>query len=376
MENKIIHIVSDEKVVDRTIDYFETTYPGRNTFILLVPYENYSCKYVKKLDKVEVVSIRSKQVKYWYERCTCYEHMLIHMLDKLKIQFVKNINHPNITWIIWGADLYDDLLVPRGYQLYYDSQLPLKAHLISKLRQNFGFIANILDKRRLSCRIKTIKKIKNVAAIEADYQLLMEYYPEFRHLRRKDFFYYPIDEILGREMIDKYCHGSNIMLGNSSSPNGNHLFALQILKNIKCEDKIIIPLSYGNINYRQYLIGKCRQMDTLNIQPIFDYMSLKEYNKILLKCENFIYANLRQEAVGNILIALYLGGKIFLDRRNPLYNYFKDLGLTVFSLEDVTIERLTSKLSYEDGQRNRKIIISRYNHRALIETIRDNFSLS
>ena len=68
---------------------------------------------------------------------------------------------------------------------------------------------------------------------------------------------------------------------------------------------IIYPKLENNIlgeNSMQFVIS-CHWKNTINF---------------LLSADVFIYGNWRQEAVGNILIALFIGGKVFLDEKNPL----------------------------------------------------------
>ena len=36
----------DEKVISRTIQYFEEALPGQNRFVIMIPFLGYQCKYV------------------------------------------------------------------------------------------------------------------------------------------------------------------------------------------------------------------------------------------------------------------------------------------------------------------------------------------
>ena len=375
MSESILHIMNDEKVIDRTIDYFEAAYPYKNVFIILAPTDHYNCKYVTNKDKTSICAYGSTKFKEAVGDVRKYKHILIHLLDDVKIDFINSIDHPNITWLAWGTDLYEGLLSHRGYQQYDDPALPCKAGLISTKRKYFGPLARMLDRRRLKKRIEVIRKIANIAAIEGDYRLLLEYYPEFGHLHRTDYFYYPIDAILRDELMDAHCSGSSVIVGNSASPTGNHLHALNILLREGQERDIIIPLSYGHPNYRDYLLKEIAQLDLPEIKPLLEFMPLPEYNQLLTRCGNFVYANLRQEALGNILIALYLGGKVFFDIRNPLYRYFKGLGIRIFSLEEISVYNLDTPLPKENCETNRRIILSEFNFEKLLTTIKTSFAL-
>ena len=104
-----------------------------------------------------------------------------------------------------------------------------------------------------------------------------------------------------------------------------------------------------------------------------DYLSLDDYNKVLLSANVFIYCNWRQEAVGNILIALYIGGKVFLDKRNPLLDFYRRLGIVIFSLDELNQNSIDTFLSDSEIQKNRKILDKYYSKERQLELIESNF---
>lgn len=368
-----LHIMDDEKVIDRTIDYFEAVFPHENKYVVLLPQKVEKLKYIKNTRRVEICKYKSKEWFNVVKSINEYSEVIVHYLNPIKVRFINSIKHNKITWIIWGSDLYQGLLANRGYRQYYDNYILSKSMMISKIRQKFPIVANLLDNIRLKKRIKAISKISRVAAIEPDYKLLLNYFPELSHLKKYDFFYYPIDSIIGDTLKNKRCTGSRIMLGNSASPTGNHEYALQLLKNKEIHNEIIIPLSYGPINYKNFVINKIKEYKPLTITILSEFLPLEKYNEMLLSCSNFVYANFRQEALGNIVIALYLGGKIFLDKKNPLYEYLKQLGLIIYSLEEINSENIKKPLSDKDYVKNREIVFSLYNYNKLLSTIYDTF---
>ncbi len=371
---KILHIMDDEKVIDRTINYFERVYPGNNCYIVL-KQDDKPCKYVTNLDAVLLMNPSDTRVVQLGNETSVFEHVIIHKLDDIKVNIVNFINHPNITWMAWGADLYNGFLVPKGYQLYRDKELPKKAKLYSKIRARFGAIAKVVDNIRLRKRIEAIKKISRIAAIDEDYNLLLKYYPEFKHIEKIEYFYYPIDSILGKYLLGKSCKGNNLILGNSSSPNGNHLYALNQIDETGFDENVIIPLSYGHPNYKDYLLSKIPEFSNLKIKPLLEYMPLNDYNRLLLSCGNFVYANLRQEGLGNILLAICVGGKVFLDRKNPLWDYFNNMDVKVFPFDELSCERLKTLLEITIQEKNRDIILRKFNIEVLLDTIRKSFPL-
>lgn len=376
MEKKILHIVSDEKIIDRTIGYFEEAYPDRNRFIVIVSESSLTLKFVKRVDKVEILSIKDKRLIDIGNNTEEYEHVLVHMLNDRHIRFINAVNHPNITWINWGADLYSGLLTPKGYQLYRESSYKYVQDNKKWKRTWLYPLAILVEKIGLGRRIRALNKLNNIAINDVDYALLTTYYPDAKKINRVGFFYYPIDSVLGIELKESVCKGNRIIVGNSASPTGNHMEVLEEL-NKKCANcEVIVPVSYGDNNYRDLIIAKAKRFTNLNLSFLIDYMSLKDYNKVLLGCGNYIYGNLRQEAVGNINVGIYLGAKIFLDRKNPLFKLYNNMGIKVFSLDEIDNEIINTPLSQDIIARNRAIIHAKYNHNYLIKLIKKSFPLN
>ena len=62
--------------------------------------------------------------------------------------------------------------------------------------------------------------------------------------------------------------------------------------------------------------------------------------------------------MGNIVVALYLGAKVFMSGKSPLYEDLTGRGLIIFKLEDITQESLDTPLSRMQKDNNRKILVS------------------
>jgi isochorismate hydrolase len=66
--------------------------------------------------------------------------------------------------------------------------------------------------------------------------------------------------------------------------------------------------------------------------------------------------HLRQQAVGNIIIMMYFGAKIFLNKENPVYEFFKNKGAIIFSINELNNQVINTKLSEEEIKKNRQIL--------------------
>lgn len=369
-----LHILPDEKIIDRTIDIFEHVYPKDNKYIILL--SNDKCMHVK-VQQDNVVAVEYGSDSFWKEvGCVeAYESIIIHYLSYSAADFVCKIKHNNIYWIEWGGDLYNNLLYHRGYKLYsnplliyyylYGNVFKACAHL---LLRKFSTNKTILD---------AISRIKFFVpdSMYDEYPLFLHYYPQFSHLQYKNFFYYPIDQVISEKLHNKRCCGLNIIVGNSCSFSGNHFEIIKILSKYKVFNrKIIFPISYaGNMRYRKKLLSYGKKMLGNSFSPITDFMSLDDYNGTILSASIFIYNNYRQEAVGNILVALYFGGKVFLSENNPLLYFYKSKGIIIFSISQINEEMLSSNLDEQSQNKNREIITNTYSTEQLYDLVRHNF---
>lgn len=56
---------------------------------------------------------------------------------------------------------------------------------------------------------------------------------------------------------------------------------------------------------------------------------------------------------GNIIIMLYLGAKVFLNSKSPIYAYFKELGAFIYTTEEF---ETNNNLSDEEIETNQSIL--------------------
>lgn len=369
-----LHIAQNEKVIGRCIDNFELIFPGDNKWIIMT--SDNQRDYVGEKKNITKCDYNSPLFWNTIGDITQYDKIIIHFLTEKSARFVCKINHPNIYWIEWGADLYNDMLQYKGYQLYEDRNTPRKFGRYRWLGPFYHTIHRFKLYYKQKKYLKAAKKIKFFVpdSMYDEYPLLLKYYPELNHLQYRDFFYYPINEILGKEFDDYYSKGSNIIIGNSASLTGNHKEILKLLSTLNLQDrKVIIPLSYGVTTYGNYIENYSRSILGERVVVLREYLSLNNYNDILKSANIFIYNNYRQEAVGNILVALYMGGKVFLNSRNPLLKFYKSLGLVIYEVDDLKRTDGFKPLEENEIKNNREILLKYYSRERQLNLIRTNF---
>ncbi|MGM9535466.1 MAG: TDP-N-acetylfucosamine:lipid II N-acetylfucosaminyltransferase, partial [Intestinibacter sp.] len=361
----ILHLVSDEKVINRCMDLFVKALPNQNLFLCFTSYSD--LKYVKARPNLyfEISSLQNKIHNI--------DKVIIHYLDKTKIDFVNRYINEDIScyWIIWGADLYLTFLYPLGYSLYYE-----EGYVSWRSRINRILVSKIgLMPPGLKKNITFIKeRINYVVGVTCDYKLLTKYIDGIQTPLISNFSYYSIDTILG-ELKNKWVNSQDIIVGNSCSITNNHVYTFKYLHNLALGNrKIIVPLNYGNYpRYKSHILSEGKRLFGTSFSPILEFLPLSQYNKTMLNVGIYIYGNWRQEAVGNIYISLYIGAKVFLSTKSPLYNELREQGLIIFGLEFISQDDLDKPLSMMDREHNRSIIYKLMSDDMIINVIRNTW---
>lgn len=366
----ILHLVNDEKIINRTIDIFQDVFPNNNLFVVFTRHE---FKLVRNADNI----ISYTKFSHLHKK-TAFSKVIIHSLNSRKINFVKNHIPTTVPvyWIIWGNDLYNKLLAPNGFEISDMESRYFKKHQKTSLANWYDRLKdNISAKRRELFIEKHINYIVTDTT-EVDYDMLTDFFPKFKQIPWKDFFYYPIDVILGKELMGQWTNGQNIQIGNSGSVSNNHEYAMRFIRNLDLANRnIYVPMSYsGFAEYLNAVKETGKQLFGDKFIPMEDFLPLQEYNKLMLSFGVVLYGNWRQEAIGNILISLYFGAKVFLPKRNPVSLWAKKHNLIVFELETINQNEIDSPLTDEDRIHNREILMKLYNSDRMKALIKSTFN--
>ena len=333
----ILHLIHDDKVVPRMIKLFEEYNPGKNIFICVSAKQKERLKFIN--NNSNVIMSYSKQALHlpWKK----IDKICIHYLDIHKRFYLRlrghfhNIKLKKIIWFMWGGDIYS-YLEHKGFTLYSKEN---SYNLIRKKEHNsiiesvFHKIISVLDYLTLERFINN--RVNYVASSVEEFKLFRKYISFDKCKDLISFSYYSIEDTLGK-LSALSISGDSIMVGNSASATNNHEYVLKYLEHLDIGKKeVIVPMSYG-VNRCYLNIIETKYCSSLaNVIVLKEFVPLDEYHRILMKCSTFIYGNFRQEAWGNILMALFLGGKVYLCSCNPLSEYCRRLGFKIFDLEDI-----------------------------------------
>lgn len=374
---KILHLTNnDGKFVGNAIELFNSIPNLDNEVWEVKRKTNHIDHYTNQ--PTQVVSYNE-----FRELCCSQKYadaIVLHSFWSLSISLVREI-HPETKVILftWGKDVYDNT-----YPQY--PLIPLKNEVRSKIGYHIihsylnkkifkGIAASILGvstRKHFKDALKRIDYFSGVFPIEWDY--IRKFNPIFK--AKKISFNYanklsPISEKNLNEPVDT--DRINIQVGHSGFIKLNHLRIFNLIKDILPENcKVIAPLSYSpsGEKYSKSIMREGEKLFKESFHPLVDFIEYSEYVKIMNSINVAIFDVDRQCAVGNILIALWNGAKIFLPKNSINYQYFNSIGIKIFSIEDdLSKKEFSSQLSWEEVINNRKQLVKYWSY----ENVQTNF---
>lgn len=384
---KILHLIIDHQVVERTMGIYEDVFPGCNKLVVFDVF-NKPLKHIKNIHCHSIVRLGKGDTIGRQFDFQGYTHIVAHFLTMDMIDFIKLAPKDiHVCWEIYGWDLYNQFEKTLNLNLYYtDSRQYEKYSKYYFFQSHFSTMFNYLLKmkgykyRSEKDKKKQLDFIANrIDSIQAcckdDASVVMDYAK--KKLPWFECFNYSLTETLGDLKGIPFFEGSDILIGNSASLSNNHLYVMDKIKDFIFPQgcKIVMPISYGgNPHYKEDVKNAYTAKFGESVEFITEYMPLHEYNKIFLRLKTMILSAWRQESIGTIIMGLYLGIKIFLSDRSPLYKWMNECGFIVKAIETATSESLNTPLSDNEKKHNRDLVLSRYDEQVFAATLIKQFS--
>ncbi len=345
MNFELFHILPDDKFTDSTVKFFNQI-PVQNNYIV---HEKKNYKYINP-QKFKTINIYSVKDILWLRKQK-FHTIIFHSLsikNHIALLFIRN--YKNIIWKVYGDDLYSLLKIKRKlyeHETYsfYIKQTTFLNSLYKKIHKRIYDFLFRINKRKINY-ISTVTP--------QEYELLKRNY-KVNYIN----YFIPVHNLL-RERKSISVKSNNILIGNSCNEWNNHLEIFKIVNKYKeYFIDIIVPLSYPKEKnqYRNKLISVGNSTFHSQFIPIKDFMPLDEYDKIFFNCKCAVFNHKRQAAGGNIVFAVSVGIKVFLDPINELYQYLNQLGAKVYRFpEDFNESNIIEPFSKEEVLINQNII--------------------
>ncbi|MBE0508927.1 MAG: TDP-N-acetylfucosamine:lipid II N-acetylfucosaminyltransferase, partial [Marinospirillum sp.] len=291
-----------------------------------------------------------------------YNLVVFHSFGDLLYPEIFNVPEEVPTvWLGWGYDYYalignpDDLLMPETKRILAKNNKSLIRSTIGKALRVALKMAGISKFRKKA--IERLSFFSPVLPNEYDMVLKSRKWESFpEHVRWN---YGTMEDHLIKGFEGEQVDGNTILVGNSASLTCNHKETFDFLvKNGVENRKVIAPLSYGDTVYGERIAALGKKYFGLDFNPLKDFMPIQDYVATIKQCGYVIMNHKRQQAVGNIVIMLYLGARVFLREENPTFPFLKDLGVKISSVQELEkdISLLDRPLSIEEKERNKRLV--------------------
>lgn len=316
----IVHMFPKSQFTEEFI-YFINNHFDRNEH-LFVLYTNVRFELPKEIYNIEnVVDYDKKSLVWLYGQLTKAKKIFFHNLSvNFDVLFMLYLNIHFIRkaiWLIWGSDLY--------------------WHRIPK--------KNYLDKFVEKMRTKIIRSFLAIASLtDGDYYLAQEWYGTNAKNIRLDYCEEYIISLLHdmkAKMRTNHDEQISILIGNSATETNQHKQILKLLTKYKDENiKLIVPLSYGDMQYADEIQKLGYELYGDKFVPIRKYLAKREYYELLNSIDIAIFNNNRQQATGNITALLYLGKKIYLRNDTSMWEeWVRKVGYSIHNINDISEEK-------------------------------------
>lgn len=372
---KILHCLYDDKFMDGTIRVYESDKRHTCKYVLV----RHSTEYIKfkymKSDKVMVVT-----PKTFLSMASDFDVVILHSFVSLEYYYITRIPKScKVVWYGWGFDIYGGPFPIVPLKLYSDetkrfldgNRSPITGKTIIK-----GIIIRLRNRLDYFWQSKAISRVDYFSGVfPYEYELIKRHHSNFK-AKKVDFYYGDVDFFIKDTVSNVIEHGKvNIIIGNSADPRNNHHDAITILSktNLPKESLIIIPLSYaGPKSYVQWVKDYAETLFPGRVRALLDYMPLKEYLDLTSHCKVAIFFHERQQASDNIFMQMMYGAKVYMSETSLAYQYLKNEGFEVFSLQSDG-DTLLDDISDEKVMKNRKLLCEKYsNHTILGRVIKIN----
>ncbi|MDE3743499.1 hypothetical protein [Maribacter polysaccharolyticus] len=264
--------------------------------------------------------------------------VVLYNLDFFKSQIVNRVDQGvRVVWRFFGTELYS-----RKLHMYLSTKS--KSFFISKLikekvKSSFRFL---FQEEMLF--YKAIGRADAIVCVfKEEYEYLTRYY---RHLPK--FIPLSLDDIPYAKEIDfesDYPKKNTVVICNSRSHYNNHLDILELVETCNLNKKINIKIlfNYGEENaYTDKVREKASKIEkAVLIDSFLPAHEFIDFYGPVAACVNNSY---RQHALGNLMMALNKGVKVYLNKKNPTYTWFKNEGLYIYGIEDLKKDLETGQI--------------------------------
>lgn len=326
---KVFHIHTDIKFLNDSLHFNFENYnntiiflgnenelPSNSTFpVICVPN---SLTAISKINKL----------------CKNAQIVVLYDLNDIKIALANKLpKNIKVLWRFFGHELYGrkqhEFLSEKTINIIQQQKVSFFIKVKNSIYYRFRkVIQNILFKYNYNFE-QAVQRIDIFLCLfEEEYNFLNA---NFKNLPQ--FVQIPIfKSLINLTSFVKEKNGGKIIIGNSRNIYNNHIDIFNITKRFK-NFNFVLPFNYGSKSIYSEKVEVIAK--TQNITIIKSFLQLEAYEGLMDESVAFVLNSYRQMAVGNILIAIKKGMKLYLNKNNIVYKVLKNSNFYIFSIEDL-----------------------------------------
>ncbi|HEX9513597.1 MAG TPA: TDP-N-acetylfucosamine:lipid II N-acetylfucosaminyltransferase [Puia sp.] len=330
---KALHLFSDPKFADIHIDRFNDP-SFENRFICLMADFQYEGSNLPLLEWVVPFSSAYDALQ---QNSSSFDLVFVYNLDYIKSCFINGLpKEVLVVWHLYGTEIYNNY-EPFRFSIYSDlTRNILHLNRLFRLKSRVKRVLSrgkyfLLNKKatydEIHLAILRVNFLAWYSKIEYDYiqSRLPFKLPAFLPL-----------SVLVKEPADLLSsrnRTNSIWLGNSASPENNHLDILTLFFKMAFKDPIIVPFSYGGPELYTRFLKDFKKRTGLNIALLENFVHYNRFTDLIGNCRTAVFNSYRQMALGTIFISIKYGLKVYLNELNPSFAWLKSNGFHLYSIQ-------------------------------------------
>ncbi len=351
---KLLHIHANIIFIDHSRRYIsehihnEIAFLGKNNNDTATKLEEYGINY-------KIFENSKDGIKLTIEYANQFDGVIFHSIAEPQVQILYGIRPKVKTFLkFFGFELYN---------LEMDKFLSDKTlKMCEKKQEHFSLINSFKRKLKILMNLDYSVKLDNQKKIyqKLDAILVVN---RFEYDELKSLFYMP--KLIERQLVDQVgdidkCKimaqkSNEIIVGNHGAEINNHIDILDIIKDADNKGEVEFKLffNYGNTSNYSKKIKQIAQ-EIKNVTLIEDFLSMNEFESVYESAAALVINSYRQNALGNIFMAIEVGCKIYLNKRCSTYQWLISKGFLISEIDDLKkdLETGNVKLSVEEQQKN------------------------
>ena len=363
-----LHIVTDSSIsatFHRNLKAFGLSDNNR----LVVRSNNPQLKYIR--EDIPFAPLYSSAFNTVVGDTQQYEKVFIHQFSPLMYRWVATHEFKELNWMVWGTDLYN---LP-GIDFNFYEPLTRENYVRKDFsRGTFLFKLKVWLTNSMF-RKKAYAKVNHVMTwMENEYSFAKDHLSSLKAGHQFFFYendvpYHKLDSFLEKSGTTEVRSIPRLIIGNSGTPTNNHLDSIKKLEEQKVHADLVIPVSYGDKKYIQFLKKNIPAYSGGKIEFVDRFMAFNEYVDFLMDSDGLVMNTLRPQGYGNIFMMLYLGKSVFLNHQNISLSDLRNNGIAVQDLDTIG-----SAGSFKGHHQNKEAILNFFSHDRLEKIYRSMFA--